>query len=64
MHETEYRRLVIKARIAANAWYREHKQSDLIEAKRLEAEIDKENRRWLQEKAETPAAGSQLDTSG
>jgi hypothetical protein len=56
MDETQYRNAVIKMRMHQNAWFRLHKQSDLIEAKKLEHEIDVENGKWLieQEKKKWP----------
>ena len=51
MDDEEYRRTVIKMRAHADAWFRKHTQSDLIEARRLERIIDKENKRWLDEHA-------------
>lgn len=59
MNEDEYRRTVIRMRAAADAWYRLHKQSALIEAKRLEKIIDMENRRWLDEQASTAATAKE-----
>ncbi len=47
MNEQEYRETVIKMRTHQDAWFRFHRQSDLIEAKRLEKIVDAENRRWL-----------------
>lgn len=47
MNEQEYRETVIKMRTHQDNWFRLHKQSDLIEAKRLEKLVDIENRRWL-----------------
>lgn len=47
MDEKQYRETVIKMRTHQDGWFRQHKQSDLIEARRLERIIDAENRRWL-----------------
>jgi len=49
MTDEEYRQTVIKMRAHQDAWFREHRQSDLIEARTLERLIDKENKRWLDE---------------
>lgn len=47
MNEQEYRETVIKMRSHQEGWFRQHRQSDLIEARRLERLVDAENRRWL-----------------
>ncbi len=47
MTEREYRETVTRMRTHQDNWFRLHKHSDLIEAKRLEKLVDAENQRWL-----------------
>ena len=50
MNEDEYRNAVIKMRKHQDDYFRFHQRNDLIEAKRLEKQIDAENERWKLEK--------------
>jgi len=57
MNEKTYRETVTRMRAHQDAWFREHKPSDLYEAKRLEKLVDAENRRWLDSLKEVRPTG-------